>query len=145
MELKKMEAKVFFNMYNYRYYHCEAKKAPKCCITPSITIPDLALTMDEMLTRYERGLALPIQRTPIFEDENMPSSGRSLITMDLIDIHNYKKCAYERLMLLKDSVDKVRAKNADEMQKRNKKYLEYHDWIDKKRNEELKDSRTNTP
>lgn len=121
------------------------RKPSKCSVTPSLTIPDLSLSMDEMLVRYERGLPLPIQKTPLYEDENCPSTGRSIVTLDLIDIHNYKKSSMVRLEILRESVDKVRTANAEAMEKRNRKIQEYNDWIDKKRKEEEGTSRTNTP
>lgn len=117
----------------------------KCFTTPSLTIPDLSLSIDELLVRYERGLPLPIQKSPLYEDPNLPSSGRCLAHMDLIDLHWYKKDSMQRLEILRESIEKTRQDNDAKLAAHNRKYHEYHEWIDKKRKEEQGDSSTKQP
>lgn len=133
------------NVFNYREDRKKypPKKAP-CFAKPSATVPDLSMTIDELLVRYERGLPLPNMKTPIYEDENLPSTGRSVSHCDLIDIHYYKKNSIERLKILKENVDKINAKNAEEMKKRKINYEKYLEYLEKQ-SDEKGASGTNTP
>jgi len=55
---------------------------------PSRTIPDQTLSMQEILTRYARGLPLTNGKQPIYNgDEDLPD----LKTMDLAEIQEYKE------------------------------------------------------
>ena len=140
---------VFKTHYNYRELIKlnPPKKAP-CFALPSMTVPDLSMTIDELLVRYERGLPLPRMKTPIYDDENLAPAGRGPEMMDMIDIHYYKKNSLERLQVISENVKKVQAKHADEMAKRKlnyEKFQEHMKKLDEQKTEKKGDSSTNTP
>lgn len=139
-----MEKQIIRDHWTYRCIR-PTRSATKCCVTPSLTVPDLSLTIDELLVRYERGLPLPVQKTPIYEDENLPSTGRSVSTMDLIDLHYYKKSSMERLEILRDSLAKQVEANRVNMEKRKLQRKQFDEYIQKQLDGDKGASGTNTP
>ncbi len=51
---------------------------------PSETIPDMTMSIPEMIQRYQRGIPIPM-RTPQYDEEYIPD----IHTMDLVDRENY--------------------------------------------------------
>lgn len=104
-------------------YHLYPKKY-KIFTQPSLTIPDQSMSMRELLERHTRGLDLGgISKEPIFEEEDMPTSGVNPKVLDLVDIENLKLENAQKIKDLqskaqKHEQDKKNARTEAEIQKR---------------------------
>lgn len=103
-----------------------------------ITVPDLTLTIQEILYRHGKGMPLDVSvRTPNFDPENYtPDPGR----LDLVDRHDYLMQFGEELQQIKQRQSKRKAENdalkAKEAAKR--KEIEEYYLAHKKASEEAK-------
>lgn len=132
------------NHFNYRENRIVT--TPKCCQSKSITVPDLALSVDELLLRHQKGLPLPTPKIPFFQEDGVEQIPRSVSQMDLIDLHYYKKDAMQRLQLLNENIEKVNAQRKLMLDQKNEQYknmLEFYKT--QKQNPEQGDGSTNTP
>lgn len=123
---------------------------PQTCKAPSLTVPRLSLTVDELISRFERGVPLPASKVPIYEShidayDEVASTGRSIKHADLIDIHYMKKSYLERRDILKKAIDEQNEANAKAIAARKVKLEEYYAKIDKLDKASKGDSGTNTP
>lgn len=127
-----MEKRYVTTKENYAKWRKEnpVKKA-KCFTSPSLTVPDLTMTIDELLARYQRGLPLPQQKIPYYEDDDtgFTTQGTSLQSMDLIDIHYLKKSYVERNKILRENYEKQLAENEKKMADLKLKRKDYDDWV----------------
>lgn len=127
----------------------EEKKVPACCIAKSLTVPRLSLTVDELISRFERGVPLPMTKAPIYshDAENIDArdSGRSLSSCDLIDISYVKKSYLERREMLEKAITAQEQANAEAIRKRRANYDRFLKAAEKIENAGKGDSGTNTP
>lgn len=108
------------------------KKRPgQVFVEPSPTVPNLTMSMKEMLQRHTRGLPVPDSRDPstmLFDDPLMNSAGVDIRTLDLIDLEELKK----------QTVEKIRDLKKQEAKERKDKELKRLADADKKHQELLK-------
>lgn len=62
-------------------------KEGKVFTDPSLTLPDQEISIKEIYDRHRKGLPIEGNLNPIYED----SDGINPLTMDLVDIQNYKR------------------------------------------------------
>lgn len=78
---------------------------------PSKTVPDQTLTMQEILTRYARGLPISNGKQPIYHgEEEMPD----FRTMDLVEIQEYKEEVQARIQEYKNDLENKTKKLAND-------------------------------
>ncbi len=87
---------------------------PKAKVWPeSLTQPDQALSIKELIQRYANGLPLPADRSPIFEDPEAPSQGVNINTLDLSEKHELLEKGVEAAEKMK-AAQKKRAQKREE-------------------------------
>lgn len=69
----------------------------------SKTIPDLSMSLHEILSRYSRGLSIDGEKTPIWDEEGL-SMGIHPKTLDLVDIQRLNIENKEEIENLKSAV-----------------------------------------
>lgn len=72
-----------YNRENFRN-----KKDYETITRPSMTIPNEALSVPDIIRRYAQGLPPVGARTPIYEGEDSPFAGIDINRMDLVERHN---------------------------------------------------------
>lgn len=91
-----MKKKIFHSMLNYDHH-----KQPRSVITePSMTKPDLALTIPEILNRFTSGRKVDV---PIFDDftgDDPSHTGVDIRTMDISEVHELLKVTRENAQRL---------------------------------------------
>lgn len=100
----------------------EFPKSGEVFTLPSMTIPDQALTVREIMDRYSRGLPLDGQRVPIYEgeEEGMPD----FRNMDLSEIEDYKLAVAQELADIKKRLnDQMKKATTEEEVKQLKEEL----------------------
>lgn len=74
---------------------------------PSLTIPNAAMTVRELLIRFAAGMPVTAGKVPLYEgDHDEPDIDK----MDHVELHNYYKELSERRSEATDRVKKARAK-----------------------------------
>lgn len=78
---------------------------------PSMTVPDMTLTVREIFNRYARGAALPVKNIYYDETEDMPD----VRTLDLAEQEVWREIAEDEILKIRKPV--VNPKNKDHEKK----------------------------
>lgn len=79
--------------------------------SPSMTVPDQSMTIQEIISRYARGLPLGGQRVPVYDGEEDPLEGVNINTLDLAERQQILEQKKQELADLKQRViDKEKRK-----------------------------------
>lgn len=84
------------------------------CETPegeSMTVPDMTLTIPELLERHTRGQAIPIAGNAIYSEDELPD----LNTLDLVEIQELREDLAADIQKLQMDIDKVTAFEAEKL------------------------------
>lgn len=73
----------------------------------SMTIPDQALSMREIMDNHTRGFEIPGNLDPIFEDPEMQSRGINPRTLDYVDLQRMQHANNETLKEARDAYQKA--------------------------------------
>lgn len=76
---------------------------------PSLTVPDMTMSMRTIMERYAKGLPIDNQKTPIYDIDEM-SEGVDLRKLDLVDIQEMTEKHKEVLNAHKEETEKKRSK-----------------------------------
>lgn len=81
---------------------------------PSQTVPDQTMSIKTIMERYAKGLPIANALAPIYEDDDMPSSGINPRTLDLVDIQEMRINNSEKIEYLQDKIKtSKKAKNSE--------------------------------
>lgn len=95
---------------------------------PSKTIPEQALSIPEIMSRYARGLPLEGQRVPVY-DEDPENAMPDLSKMDIIDQHETIQAAKEEMY---DIASKYKKEQDKKKQDAYDEYKRKYEELDKK-------------
>lgn len=75
---------------------------------PSQTVPDQTMSIKTIMDRYAKGLPIADGFTPIYEDDDLPSSGINPLTLDLVDLQELRIENKEKIQYLEETIKKAR-------------------------------------
>lgn len=74
----------------------------------SQTVPDQTMSIKTIMERYAKGLPIANALSPIYEDDDTPSSGINPRTLDLVDIQEMRINNAERIEYLEETIKRSR-------------------------------------
>lgn len=82
---------------------------------PSMTVPDQTMSIKTIMDRYAKGLPIADGFTPIYEDDDIPSSGINPRTLDLVDLQELRIENKEKIQYLEEKIksSKKQPKNSE--------------------------------
>lgn len=86
------------NAMNYTHSEIKNERFTK----PSMTVPDMTLTVREIFNRFARGAVLPVKDIYYDETEDMPD----IRTLDLAEQEVYQKIAEEEILRIRSPKNK---------------------------------------
>lgn len=92
---------------------------------PSLTVPDMTMSMREILSRFTSGLPMDIGKEPIYHEDDYEQLGINPRSLDLTDIHELKENADAVMYEVKASKEKKAADKAKKDAENAKAWEEY--------------------